>query len=80
MLIVNTNIPIQIVAFWIVEIADWIFYNTDTVCRFGQNENFSQKKGSAIFLPLLLPNFMPSFRKILGAFSEINCATYRQTD
>ena len=40
--------------------------------KFGQNENFSQKKGSAIFLPLLSPNFMPSIRKIVGAVSEIN--------
>ena len=35
----------------------------------------SQKKGSAIFLPLLSPNLMPSFGKILGAVSEINCVT-----
>ena len=33
---------------------------------------FFQKKGSAIFLPLLSPNFMPGFGKILGAVSEIN--------
>ena len=47
--------------------------------KFGQNENFSQKSGSAIFLPLLSPNFMPSFGKILGAVSEINCVTYKHT-
>ena len=41
--------------------------------KFGQNKNFSQKKGSAIiFLPLLSHNSMPSFGKILGAVSEIN--------
>ena len=40
---------------------------------------FSQKKGSAIFLPLLSLNFMPSFGKILGAVSEINCVTDART-
>ena len=48
--------------------------------KFGQNENFSQKLGRAIFLPLLNPNFMPSFGKILGAVSEINCVTKARTD
>ena len=47
--------------------------------KFGQNDNFSQKKGSAIFSPLLSPNFMPSFGKILGAVSENNCVTNEQT-
>ena len=51
------------------------------LAKFGQNEIFSQKKGSAIFLPLLSPNFMPSFG-IFGAVSEINfmtdLPTYRQ--
>jgi hypothetical protein len=42
------------------------------LAKFGQNENFSQKNGRAIFLPLFSPNFMPSFRKILRAVSEIN--------
>ena len=45
------------------------------LAKIGQNENFSQKSGRAIFLPLLSPNFMPSFGKILGAVSEINCVT-----
>ena len=49
------------------------------LAKFGQNENFSKKKGSAISLPLLSPNFMPSFGKILGAVSEINCVTYGRT-
>ena len=42
------------------------------LAKIGQNENFYQKSGRAIFLPLLSPNFMPSFRKIVGAVSEIN--------
>ena len=33
---------------------------------------FIKKLGRAIFLPLLSPNFMSSFRKIVGAVSEIN--------
>ena len=41
----------------------------------GKMRIFLKKKGSAIFLPLLAPNFMPSFGKILGAVSEINCVT-----
>ena len=48
----------------------WPFYVT--LAKFGQNENFSQKKVSAIFLPLLSPNFMQSFEKILEAVSEID--------
>ena len=48
--------------------------------KFGQNENFSKKSGRAIFLQLLTPNFMPSFGKILGAVSEINCVTDARTD
>ena len=50
------------------------------LARFGQNENFSQKKDSAIFLPLLSPNFMTSFGKILGEVSEMNCVTDARTD
>ena len=42
------------------------------LAKIGQNENFYKKSGRAIFLPLLSPNFMPSFRKIVGAVSEIN--------
>ena len=42
------------------------------LAKIGQNENFYQKSGRAIFLPLLSPNFMPSFRKIVRAVSEIN--------
>ena len=42
------------------------------LAKIGQNENFYQKSGRAVFLPLLSPNFMPSFRKIVGAVSEIN--------
>ena len=42
------------------------------LAKIGQNEKFYQKSGRAIFLPLLSPNFMPSFRKIVGAVSEIN--------
>ena len=42
------------------------------LAKIGQNEEFYQKSGRAIFLPLLSPNFMPSFRKIVGAVSEIN--------
>ena len=42
------------------------------LAKIGQNEKFYQKSGRAIFLPLLSPNFMPSFRKIGGAVSEIN--------
>ena len=42
------------------------------LAKIGQNEKFYQKSGPAIFLPLLSPNFMPSFRKIGGAVSEIN--------
>ena len=42
------------------------------LAKIGQNENFYQKSGRAIFLPLLSRNFMPSFRKIVGAVSEIN--------
>ena len=43
--------------------------------KFGQNENFFKKS-----LVSFVPNFMPSFRKILGAVSEINCVTYGRTD
>ena len=42
------------------------------LAKIGQNEKFYQKSGRAIFLPLLSPNFMPSFRKIGWAVSEIN--------
>ena len=42
------------------------------LAKIGQNEKFYQKSARAIFLPLLSPNFMPSFRKIGGAVSEIN--------
>ena len=42
------------------------------LAKFLQNEIFSKKSGRAIFLPLLSPNFMPSFRKIVEAVSEIN--------
>ena len=42
------------------------------LAKIGQNEKFYQKSGRAIFLPLLSPNFMPSFRKIGGAVFEIN--------
>ena len=42
------------------------------LAKIGQNENFNKKSGRAIFLPLLSPNFIPSFRKIVGAVSEIN--------
>ena len=42
------------------------------LAKIGQNVNFHQKSGRAIFIPLLSPNFMPSFGKILGAVSEIN--------
>ena len=42
------------------------------LAKIGQNENFYKKSGHAIFLTLLSPNFMPSFRKIVGAVSEIN--------
>ena len=42
------------------------------LAKIGQNENFYQKSGRAIFLPLLSPNFLPSFRKIVTAISEIN--------
>ena len=42
------------------------------LAKIGQNEKFYQKSGRAIFLPLLSPNFMPSFRKIVVAVSEIN--------
>ena len=42
------------------------------LAKIGQNENFYKKSGRAIFLPLLSPNFMPSFRKIVRAVSEIN--------
>ena len=38
------------------------------------------KKGSTIFLPLLSLNFMPSFGKILGAVTEINCVKEGRTD
>ena len=40
------------------------------LAKIGQNEKFYQKSGRAIFLPLLSPNFMPSFRKIVRAVSE----------
>ena len=42
------------------------------LAKIGQNEKFYQKSGRAIFLPLLSPNFMPSFRKMVRAVSEIN--------
>ena len=42
------------------------------LAKIRQNKNFYKKSGRAIFLPLLSPNFMPSFRKIVGAVSEIN--------
>ena len=42
------------------------------LAKIDQNEKFYQKSGRAIFLPLLSPNFMPSFRKIVRAVSEIN--------
>ena len=50
-------------------------YFLTRLAKFGQNENISQRRGFAIFLPLLSPNFMPSFGKIHGAVSEINCVT-----
>ena len=51
------------------------------LAKIGQNEKFYQKSGRAIFLPLLSPNFMPSFRKIVRAVSEINSLrTYEHTD
>ena len=51
------------------------------LAKIGQNENFYKKSGRAIFLPLLSPNFMPSFRKIVGAVSEINSLrTHERTD
>ena len=42
------------------------------LAKIGRNEKFEQKSVPAIFLPLLSPNFMPSFRKIVRAVSEIN--------
>ena len=42
------------------------------LAKIGQNEKFYQESGRAICLPLLSPNFMPSFRKTVGAVSEIN--------
>ena len=42
------------------------------LAKIGQNENFYKKSGRAIFYPYCPPNFMPSFRKIVGAVSEIN--------
>ena len=43
------------------------------LAKIGQNENFYQKSCRAIFYPYCPPtNFMPSFRKIVGAVSEIN--------
>ena len=48
--------------------------------KIGQNENFYKKSGRAIFYPYCPPNFMPSFRKIVGAVSEINSLhTYIRT-
>ena len=55
----------------------WPFFRT--LGQIWAKWEFFQKKGSAIFLPLLSPNFMPSFEKILGAVSEINCVTDVQT-
>ena len=46
------------------------------LAKIGQNEKFYQKSGRAIFLPLLSPNFMPSFRKIVGAVSEDQFVTH----
>ena len=54
-------------------------FSTFGLAQFGQNVIFFKKKGAAIFSPLLSPNFMPSFRKILGAVSEINCVTDART-
>ena len=39
---------------------------------------FTKKKGHATFEPLWMPNFMPSFRKILRAFFEKS--RYERTD
>ena len=36
---------------------------TAILAKFGQNEIFSQKKGSAVFLPLLSPQLHAKFRK-----------------
>ena len=38
---------------------------------FRENGQQNQKSGRAMFSALLVPNFMPSFRKIIGAFFEI---------
>ena len=57
--------------------------NGDFLARYakiGQNANFSQKKGSAICLPFLSSNFMPSFEKIFEAVSEINSVTDARMD
>ena len=50
----------------------WFGHFLAHLAKIGQNDNFYKKSGHAIFLPLLSPNFMPSFRKILDAVSEIN--------
>jgi hypothetical protein len=43
---------------------------------FRENGQKSQKRGRAMFLTYFTPNFKPSFGKILGAVSEINCNTW----
>ena len=50
----------------------WFWHFSARLAKIGQNENFYQKSGHAIFLHLLSPNFMPSFRKIVGAVSKNN--------
>ena len=42
------------------------------LAKIGQNENFYKNRAVLFFYPLLSSNFMPSFRKIVGAVSEIN--------
>ena len=48
------------------------FHKVPNLIKFGQNEDFFQKSGRAIFLPLLSPNFMSSFGKIVGEVLQTN--------
>ena len=54
----------------------WLFFAQ--MSGFRENRQKSKKSGQATFLTFFTPNFVPSFRKILGAVSEI--IRDRQTD
>ena len=48
-----------------------LFFNRFT--PFSPNLDLFKKIGSVTFEPLWIPNFIPNFRKIVGAVLEIRC-------